>query len=83
MSAKLHHRNSTMHITEDSRRNSSSGQYSGHSSSSATHTGTFTGFGSVSGAGGGPLFSKTDNILGEKNGIDFYVLVRLTEMWHE
>ncbi|OXA40499.1 uncharacterized protein LOC110860504 [Folsomia candida] len=63
MSAKLHHRNSTMHITEDSRRNSSSGQYSGHSSSSATHTGTFTGFGSVSGAGGGPLFSGGTRIV--------------------
>jgi len=45
MSAKMHHKNSTMHITEDNRRNSS-GHYSGLSSSS-TNTGTFTGTGST------------------------------------
>ncbi len=40
MSAKMHHKNSTMHITDDNRRNSS-----GHPSSFSTHAGTFTGFG--------------------------------------
>lgn len=42
MSAKMHHKNSTMHITGNS-----SGHYSGLSSSSSTNTGTFTGTGST------------------------------------
>jgi hypothetical protein len=61
MSAKMHHKNSTMHITEDNRRNSS-GHYSGLSSSS-TNAGTFSPSSASYGSDAGPLFTGGSRIV--------------------